>query len=92
MYIEALEIDDHILDKTETKHGVPFWEVEEACTSDARHVRRGREGLYKVFSRIAGGRYLLVVLADAGGGTRRIVTARHMTRTEGRLYRRHLGA
>jgi hypothetical protein len=44
--IEALEIDDHILDKIETRHGVAFVEVEEACLSWRRHVRRGREGLY----------------------------------------------
>jgi len=41
---EALEIDDHVLDKIESRHGVPFHEVEEACYSRHRHVRRGREG------------------------------------------------
>ena len=45
LYIESLEIDDHILDKIETKHGVTFGEVEEACLSDKRHIRRSREGL-----------------------------------------------
>ena len=30
MYIESLEIDDHILEKIETKHGVTFREAEEA--------------------------------------------------------------
>ena len=48
--IDALEIDDHILDKIESRHGISFTEVEDACTSDKRHIRRGREGLYKVFS------------------------------------------
>jgi len=43
--IEALEIDDHILDKIESKHGVFFEEVEEACLSEAHHVRRSKEGL-----------------------------------------------
>ena len=50
MHIESLEIDDHILDKIETKHGITFEEVEEACLSDRRHIRRSREGLYKLFS------------------------------------------
>ena len=68
MRIEALEIDDHILDKIEVKHGVPFDEVEEACYSDRRHIRRGRDGLYKVFSQSEAGRYVLIVLADAGSG------------------------
>lgn len=49
--IELLEIDDHILEKIEVRHHISFGEVEEACLSDQRHVRRGREGLYKVFSR-----------------------------------------
>ena len=55
LFIESLEIDDHILDKIESKHNVTFNEVEEACLSDKRHVRKGREGLYKVFSQTAAG-------------------------------------
>jgi len=37
--IESLEIDDHILDKIESKHGVTFEEIEQACQSEARHIR-----------------------------------------------------
>jgi hypothetical protein len=55
--IDALEIDDHVLDKIESRHGVPFDEVEEACYSQHRHVRRGRQGLYKVFSQTEAGRH-----------------------------------
>lgn len=65
--IDALEIDELILDKIEARHGVTFAEVQEACLADERHVRRGREGLYKVFSQTEAGRYLLVVLANYGG-------------------------
>ena len=86
--IEALEIDDHILEKIESRHSVPFHEVEESCYSPHRHVRRGREGLYKVFSQTEAGRHLLVVLVDRGGGVWRVVTAREMTDQERRLYRR----
>lgn len=89
--IEAIEVDDHILDKIESRHGVLFHEVEEACYSDRRHVRRGREGLYKVFSQARAGRYVLVVLAELGGGVWRVVTAREMTDRERRLYRRQRG-
>ena len=78
--IEALEIDDHILNKLESRHGVPFRELEE--------VRRGRQGLYKIFSQTETGRHLLVVLADLGGGVWKVVTAREMTDQERRLYRR----
>lgn len=84
--IEALEIDDHILDKIESKHGISFVEVEEACLSDERHVRRGREELYKVFSQTSAGRYILVVLVNLGGGNWRVATAREMTESEKRLY------
>ena len=84
--IEALEIDDHILGKIESKHGISFAEVEESCLSDRRHIRRGREELYKVFSRTAVGRYVLVVLVNLGEGNWKIVTAREMTDAERRLY------
>ena len=50
LYIESLEIDDHILDKIESKHGITFNEVEEACLSNKRHIRKSKEGLYKLFS------------------------------------------
>lgn len=84
--IESLEVDDHILEKMEAKHGVAFSEVEEACLSERRHVRKGREGLYKVFAQSEAGRYLLVVLVNLGGGNWRVVTAREMTDSERRLY------
>lgn len=89
--IESLEIDDHILDKVESKHSIPFTEVEEACLSDRRHVRRGRQGLYKVFGRTAAGRYVLIVLVNLGGGSWKIVTAREMTDGERRLYSKAIG-
>ena len=89
--IEALEIDDHILEKIESRHGVSFEEVEEACLSEARHVRRSREGLYKLFSQTIAGRYILVVLVNLGRGTLKVVTAREMTDSERRLYRKSMG-
>lgn len=89
--IESLEIDDHILEKIESKHHVSFTEVEEVCLSDRRHVRRSREGLYKFFSQTASGRYVLVVLVNLGGGNWRVATARDMTDGERRLYIRVMG-
>ena len=91
LYIESLEIDDQILDKIETKHGITFSEVEEACLSDKRHVRRGREGLYKLFSQTVAGRYVLVVLVNLGGGNWNVVTAREMTDSERQLYKKSVG-
>lgn len=84
--IESLEIDDHILEKIESKHGISFMEIEEACLSDTRHVRRGREGLYKVFSRTLAGRYVLVVLVNLGSGNWKVATARDMVDNERQLY------
>jgi uncharacterized DUF497 family protein len=89
--IESLEIDDHILDKIESKHCISFTEVEESCLSDRRHIRRDREGLYKVFSQTAAGRYILVVLVNMGGADWRVATAREMTDSERRLYIRAIG-
>ena len=89
--IECLEIDDHIPDKIESKHGVSLKEDEQACLSDKRHVRRSREGLYKVFSQTEAGRYVLVVLANLGKDTWKIVTARQMTDNERRLYIKEVG-
>ena len=89
--IDFLGIDDHILDKIESKHSVTYFEVEEACLSPQRHVRRGRQGLYKLFGRTEGGRYLLVVLVNVEGNDWKIVTARQMTGNEVRLYNRAVG-
>lgn len=91
LYIESLEIDDHILEKIEAKHGVTLVEVEEACLSDERHVRKSREGLYKFFGRTAAGRYVLAVLVNKGSGNWKIVTAREMTDNEKRLYSKATG-
>lgn len=89
--IESLEIDDYILDKIEAKHGITFDEVQEACLSDKRHVRRSREGLYKLFSQTAAGRHILVVLVNLGRGSWKLATAREMTNNERRLYNKAIG-
>jgi uncharacterized DUF497 family protein len=91
MRIEAIEIDDHVLDKIESKHGIGESEAREACLSEERHVRRGKEGIYIVFSRTNAGRYILVALADRGGGYFQVATAREMTLAERRLYKRATG-
>ena len=91
LYIESLEIDDHILDKIESKHGITFSEVEEACLSDKRHVRKSKEGLYKLFGQTDAGRYILVVLLNLGDGNWKVVTARERTDSERQLYKKSIG-
>ena len=71
---------------------ISFAEVEEACLPDKRHVRRGRERLYKFFSQTAAGRYVLVVLVNLGGGNWKVATAREMTDNERRLYVKIIGS
>ena len=89
--IESLEIDDHILEKIESNHNIRLEEVEDVCLSEKRHVRKGREGLYKVFGQTNAGRYVLVVLVYKGAGDWKVATARTMTDTEKRLYRKVTG-
>ena len=89
--IESLEIDDHILDKIEEKHRITFCEVEDACLSDKRHIRRSKEGLYKLFSQTAAGRHILVVLVNLGRGSWKIATARETTGNERQLYNKAIG-
>ncbi len=84
--IESITIDDHILEKIESKHGVSFEEIEETCLSEERYVRRGREGLFELFGQAEEGRYLAVLPANLGDGLWRVVTAREMTDKEKRLY------
>lgn len=91
LYIESLEIDDNILDKIERKHGIAFNEIEEACLSDKRHVRKGKEGLYKLFSQADAGRYILVVLLNLGDSNWKVVTARELTDSERQLYKKSIG-
>ena len=91
LYIESLEVDDHILDKIESKRGITFSEVEEACLSDKRHVRKSKEGLYKLFSQTDAGRYILVVLLNLGDGNWKVVTAREMTDSERQLFKKSIG-
>jgi hypothetical protein len=49
MRIDSLEVDDHILDKIEQKHGVSWAEVDEACRSGDRQVRQGRNATARLF-------------------------------------------
>ncbi len=84
LVIEDLEIDEHILDKIESKHGVQLSEVEEICYSE-HQARRGSGGVYRLFGQTEAGRYLLVVVIRRQQNIWKIVTARDMTDSERRL-------
>ena len=86
MRIDGLLVDEHILDKIESRHGVTYDEDAETVFSPWRAIRRWNRDLVKVFGRTVSGRYLLVVIADHHNGQWWIVTARDMTASERRLY------
>ena len=70
------------------RHQVAPHEVEEVLYGRPRYVVTGRAGTRLVFGSTAAGRLLLVVVAEAPDGGVTIVTARSMTDTESRTFRR----
>jgi len=85
--IDALEIDDHILDKIESKHGVTFEEVEDVCLSPASHQRRVRSRVILVLGQTRHGRYLAAIVAWRYPAYF-VVSAREMELHERRLHAR----
>ena len=70
------------------RHQVTPAEVEEVVNTRPRLVEPGRDDTEQVFGTTNAGRHLLVVLADALDGRDYVVTARDMTDTERRKFRR----
>lgn len=69
------------------RHNVKQDEVEEVFWDDPSY-RKARSGLMTALGRTDSGRYLFVVFALKPGGTARVVTARDMSASERRFYRR----
>lgn len=69
-------------------HGVRPEEVEESINTRPVLAGRGRAGATEVFCTTAAGRALVVVVAPAMDGRWYVVTARDMTDTERRAFRR----
>lgn len=63
-------------------------EVEQVVHTRSRLVASGRAGTRLVFGTTDAGRYLVVVLADAEDGRQVVVTAREITESERRAFRR----
>lgn len=70
------------------RHQVRPEEVEDVVNTRPRLVARGRAGTELVFGTTTAGRFLLVVLAPRGDGRDSVVTARDMTSSERRQFRR----
>ncbi len=74
--------EDHI-----ARHGVTMDEVHETIFERPYFMTAGREGSVLVYGRTQAGRYLLIVALDRDGEAF-IVTARDMTETEKKTFRR----
>jgi len=86
--IEALWVDDEVLDKIEGKHGLKFSDVEEALVySKERCFYKVGGGQIKAFLKTSGGQYLVAFLFPLGGGDWRLNSAREMTPKEKRLFK-----
>lgn len=68
-------------------HGVTPEEVEEALTN-VPVVYRGADGRYLAHGQAESGRLLFAVYAKRSGGRIRVITARDMTESEKRWWRR----
>ncbi len=71
------------------RHEVSPEEAEDVFDHDPV-FRKGRSGFHTVYGRTGAGRYLFVVYVRKPGAIR-IITARDMTLTEKRYYRRQRG-
>jgi uncharacterized protein len=82
--------DIHWTDDSEThiaRHGVTPEEVEQS-THRPFYTMPGRDGTTLLFGQTDAGRYLLVVLARSGDGRWFVVTARAMTDSERRVFKK----
>ena len=86
MRIEDFEWDDENVGHI-ARHNVDPEEVEEVCCLNPL-VMRGRENRYLVYGQSEEGRYLLVVGVYLGQGSFRVITARDMTDSERKFYKK----
>jgi hypothetical protein len=70
-----------------TRHGVTPEEVEQS-THRPFYTMPGRDGTTLLFGQTHAGRYLLVVLARSGDGRWYVLTARSMTDSERRIFKK----
>lgn len=68
------------------RHHVTIAEAEEVVFGTP-HIRRERQGLFRLIGQTEAGRYLTVIVARRGGDVYALVTARDADEAERRLYR-----
>jgi hypothetical protein len=90
MKIEDIEITQSTLNKIWSKHGVNVKEIFEVFWNKGNKpkFRKSKKGSYYIcLGRTIAGRYLLIAFAVRGIKAK-ILTARDMTKTERRLYKK----
>ncbi len=86
MRISGFKWDDWNVEHID-KHSVAPKEAEEACYNQP-FIRRGRDGLYLIYSQTDAGRYLFIVIRPETEDMVYVITARAMTAGERRYYQR----
>jgi uncharacterized protein len=87
MHIGNLKWDEYRVEHI-AEHDVAPDEVWEVCRDPFHLAHREGQKRYRLYGQTTEGRYLFVVLEQISGATYRPVTARDMTESEKRNYRR----
>ena len=90
MVIRTLEWDDENVEHI-ARHIITPSEVEDSCFGIHIHFR-GKMNRHVVYGKSDDGRHLMVVLEKLGEGRFRPITAREMTPSEKRSFRRRLSS
>ncbi|MBE0415570.1 MAG: hypothetical protein IBX36_03410 [Dehalococcoidia bacterium] len=86
--IEALWVDDEVLDKIEGKHGVQFMDIEEALVySKERCFHKVGGGQLRVLLKTSSGGHVAAFLSHIEKGDWKLNSAREMTPKEKRLFK-----
>jgi len=86
--IDDLYWKDHILDKIIREHGVSPEEVEEVILEDEPEVVKHGQDRYLIQGQTATGRYPFIVVEKEGKGIFVPITARNMSESEKRAFRK----
>ena len=88
MLIDRLYWKDHIVEKIIGCHGVMPEEVEEVIYDGNPEVRRSQQNRFLIYGQSMSGRYLFVVVEEESKGDFVPVTARDMSNSEKRAYKK----
>lgn len=87
MRISAIEWDDDTVSHI-ARHGVEPIEVEEVCFKTNPYVLKARGNRYYALGQAQSGRYLTIIFEYLGNNTAKVITARAMSESERKLYKK----